>query len=124
MKLKKYRKKPVTVEAVRWDGSAEGATPIIDWILSGGGTASYVGRGEEHPLRYPRERSLKWEEVERDYRYIGPPLPTAPAFLVIKTLEGDHRQNQHDFTIRGVAGEHYPCKSDIFEKTYEVVGHV
>lgn len=38
--------------------------------------------------------------------------------LVIKTLEGQHMATQGDFIIRGVAGEHYPCKPDIFKKTY------
>jgi hypothetical protein len=36
------RKKPVVIEAIQWDGTAEGATPIIDWILSSDGTARFV----------------------------------------------------------------------------------
>lgn len=40
--------------------------------------------------------------------------------LVIKTLEGNHLANIGDYIIKGVAGEFYPCKPDIFEKTYEV----
>jgi hypothetical protein len=39
----------------------------------------------------------------------------------IGTLEGDHRADVGDFIIRGVAGEFYPCKPDIFEATYELV---
>ena len=41
--------------------------------------------------------------------------------LIIKTLEGDHRANVGDYIIRGVKGELYPCKPDIFEMTYERV---
>ena len=41
--------------------------------------------------------------------------------LVIRTMEGDMTANVNDFIIRGVAGELYPCKPDIFEKTYEAV---
>jgi hypothetical protein len=37
----------------------------------------------------------------------------------IKTLEGDMRVNPGDWIITGVKGEHYPCKPDIFEATYE-----
>jgi hypothetical protein len=37
----------------------------------------------------------------------------------ITTLEGDHLVSEGDFIIKGVAGEFYPCKPDIFEKTYE-----
>lgn len=41
--------------------------------------------------------------------------------LLIPTLEGAMRANQDDWIIRGVNGELYPCKPDIFEKTYEKV---
>jgi hypothetical protein len=40
---------------------------------------------------------------------------------VIKTLEGDHLVTPGDWIITGVKGEHYPCKPDIFEMTYEKV---
>lgn len=39
----------------------------------------------------------------------------------IKTLEGDLRVSPGDWIITGVKGEHYPCKPDIFEATYERV---
>jgi len=39
--------------------------------------------------------------------------------IIIHTLEGDHEGMPGDFIIRGVAGEYYPCKLDIFELTYE-----
>lgn len=42
-------------------------------------------------------------------------------FLIIPTLEGDHRANEGDYIIRGVKGEFYPCKPDIFHMTYEKV---
>jgi len=41
--------------------------------------------------------------------------------VIIKTLEGDHLGEYGDWIIKGVAGEFYPCKPDIFEKTYEHV---
>ncbi|GAA1064713.1 hypothetical protein GCM10009574_023260 [Streptomyces asiaticus] len=40
-------------------------------------------------------------------------------FMTIKTLEGRMRADEGDWIIRGVQGEHYPCKPDIFEATYE-----
>jgi hypothetical protein len=40
---------------------------------------------------------------------------------VIETLEGDMKVNVGDWVIKGVNGEFYPCKPDIFEKTYERV---
>ena len=41
--------------------------------------------------------------------------------LVIHTLEGDMMADPEDWIIRGVKGEFYPCKPDIFEATYEAV---
>ena len=40
---------------------------------------------------------------------------------VIPTLEGDHIATEGDFIIRGVKGEFYPCKPDVFFRTYELV---
>jgi hypothetical protein len=39
--------------------------------------------------------------------------------MIIHTLEGDMRANVGDWIITGLRGEQYPCKPDIFEKTYE-----
>lgn len=93
-----YRKNPVEVETVRWDGSA---TEVVDWIINGGGTARYVGPGEGHHLRRTSE------DLDQ--------------FIVIDTLEGPHRMDVHDIAIRDVAGEHYPCKPEIFAQTYSLV---
>ena len=41
--------------------------------------------------------------------------------LYVKTLEGTHHARVGDYIIQGVNGEIYPCKPDIFEKTYEKV---
>lgn len=41
--------------------------------------------------------------------------------LMVKTLEGDMHVSPDDFLIKGIKGEFYPCKPDIFEATYEKV---
>lgn len=41
--------------------------------------------------------------------------------MIIPTLEGEHRADPGDWIIKGVKGEFYPCKPDIFEQTYEAV---
>lgn len=41
--------------------------------------------------------------------------------LTIPTLEGDMRAVHGDYIIKGVNGEFYPCKPDIFDKTYDIV---
>ena len=42
-------------------------------------------------------------------------------YLIIPTLEGNMKADCGDYIIKGVNGEFYPCKPDIFEKTYEKV---
>ena len=41
--------------------------------------------------------------------------------IIIPTLEGEHRADVGDWIIKGIKGEFYPCKPDIFELTYEPV---
>lgn len=48
-------------------------------------------------------------------------LPALRSYITIDTLEGTMRADIGDFIIRGVQGEFYPCKPDIFEATYEPV---
>jgi len=86
--MDKYRKKPVIIEAVQFDGL--NPTEIKD----------FVG---EHC------------EVEIYDNKVTPPV----ASIVIHTLEGDMEVSKGDYVIRGVKGEFYPCKPDIFEQTYE-----
>ena len=78
----KYRKKPVEIEAIQWNGG--NVQEIIDFV----GNACNV-----------------------DMLYT----------LVIHTLEGNMLANPGDFIIKGVQGEFYPCKPDIFEQTYEMI---
>ena len=44
--------------------------------------------------------------------------------LIIPTLEGDHLVSVGDFVIKGIKGEFYPCKPDIFEQTYELIDDI
>jgi len=47
--------------------------------------------------------------------------PDGKPYITISTLEGDMEAQEGDWIIRGVQGEHYPCKPDIFATTYEPV---
>jgi len=91
--MAKYRKRPVVVEAIQWTG--ENLREIIDFT---GLNAS--------------AKRFSWEEYESLVKKEG---------LKIFTLEGSHMASIGDYIIRGIAGEVYPCKPDIFEATYEVV---
>ena len=59
-----------------------------------------------------------YEEIRE---FIGQNTLCSDLSIVISTLEGDMVAQKGDYIIKGVQGEFYPCKSDIFNATYEVV---
>ena len=59
-----------------------------------------------------------YEEIRE---FIGQNTLCSDLSIVISTLEGDMVAQKGDYIIKGVKGEFYPCKPDIFEETYEVV---
>ncbi len=68
---------------------------------------------------------LTKDNFQEAYEFIGdscdPYAATDGTFINIKTLEGTMKCRENDFIIKGVKGELYPCKPDIFKKTYEEV---
>lgn len=88
----KYRKKPVVIEAVQWKP--------FDMLI-----ADVM---KELKIKKFRDSGIKSMGKSRQC-------------LIIKTLEGEHLARPNDWIIKGVHGEFYPCKPDIFEKTYEAV---
>lgn len=52
---------------------------------------------------------------------VAAPIQEMPRYLTIYTLEGPRKASEGDWIIRGVKGELYPCKPDIFNLTYEAV---
>jgi hypothetical protein len=60
-------------------------------------------------------------EAQRNGHLIFYGPQDGPPHLMVQTLEGDMRADPGDWIIRGVAGELYPCKPDIFDATYEPV---
>jgi len=88
----KYRKKPIVIEAIHYTGSRESFDNIWEWMGgSVGPNCGYEGTLED------------------------------PQTFKIITLEGKIIASPDDWIIKGIAGEFYPCKSDIFEVTYEQV---
>lgn len=67
----------------------------------------YTGKNIEEILSY-----IKMSEISTDFTSDD---------LLIKTLEGEMRARPGDYIIKGIAGEFYPCKPDIFESTYELI---
>ena len=93
--IKQYRKKPVIIEAVQWNG------------LNFKEIEEFAGYNVAI-LEEVRKPNMDMK-IPGDYR------------LCIRTLEGVMDARKGDYIIKGVNGECYPCKPDIFEKTYEEV---
>lgn len=89
--MEKYRKKPVVIDAVQLTMANRQA------VVSKIEAAGYKTR-----------------------TFSKPPM-RAVTGIVIETLEDDMEASYGDFIIKGVNGEFYPCKPEIFEKTYEKV---
>lgn len=67
------------------------------------------------------ERITKLSEfIDNQEVVVNYEKPDSPV-LKIETLEGIMTASEGDYIIKGVNGEFYPCKPDIFEKTYEAV---
>ena len=83
----RFRKKPVEIEAVKFDG--------WNWAEC---------------YQFMSDEVLVFPQVLEEREHIE-----------IKTLEGTMTASRGDWIIKGVNGEFYPCKPDIFAKTYELV---
>ena len=59
-----------------------------------------------------------YEEIADFVGHINFPYSFDNDSVIIETLEGNHYAREGDWIIRGINGEFYPCKPDIFEKTY------
>lgn len=94
--MTKYRKKPIEIEAITFDEMIEHGMNFQEANIVDGVPWSFEYQG--HPITY-----------EGDDCYL------------ILTLEGNHRMTRNDMLLTGVNGEIYPCKIEIFKKTYDVV---
>lgn len=92
--VRRYRKKPVVIEAIQWTG--DNLKEVIE----------FTGWHES------ARKKWTWEEYEQIVARDG---------LKIFTLEGTLTARPGDYIIRGIRGEFYPCRSDIFEEIYEPV---
>jgi len=64
-----------------------------------------------------------WDEIEKWCPYgLTYDYPASRKSITIDTLEGKMTAKCGDYIIKGVEGEFYPCKPDIFKKTYEIIG--
>ena len=59
------------------------------------------------------------EEIEKFTNNNARTLATHTPLMKVSTLEGEMQVRTGDWVIKGIAGEFYPCKNDIFKETYE-----
>lgn len=90
--MSRFRKKPVVIEAVQWDGTYGGYVSIV----------------RHFAIANVSDEMLFSESGDGTDREIE-----------INTLEGTMTAKPADWIIRGIKGEFYPCKPDIFVATYE-----
>lgn len=93
--MPRFRKKPVVIEAVQWMKDGHGGLE--------GGAPPWISEAMQVKLATPGSIIRMGDSVH------------------IFTLEGMMKAMPGDWIIRGVKGELYPCKPDIFEQTYEAV---
>ena len=101
--VKRYITKPCEIVAVEWTGNNikevlvfMGKIPSVDYYPSNG---------------FDEFRFREWIYNQTDLNNR----------IVINTLEGDMKASIGDFIIKGLRGEFYPCKPDVFNKKYEVI---
>ncbi len=105
----KAKKKPVEVECMTltWDNYSK-LPDFMEVAFMNGATFVFVAMESNKIL----SSDMSDGALAHTPRRLG---------LLIPTLEGDMLGVEGDIIIKGVNGEFYPCKPDIFEKTYEVV---
>ena len=91
--IKKFRKKPVEVRAVLWDGTEESLEEI---------------------------KKLGMENILSDCVSLWVRVYEKP-ILYFNTIENRTFSNVGDWIIKGIDGQLYPCKPEIFKKTYEEI---
>lgn len=106
----KYRKKPVIIEAVQWFKNGDHPNDSNETFEDGEFKGELL---EGKIVRYYRTPDLDGQSKCKNCRNI------MHLHGWIDTLEGGHIVCPGDFIITGIHGERYPCKPDIFEKTYD-----
>lgn len=99
----KFRKKPLEVEAIQFDGTFETALKIEEWA---GTTQDYA----DPLLEYPK---IYLGHYTRDLNKCH--------WLEVRTLEGPVNANPGDWIVKGLVEEVWPVRDDIFKQSYEAI---
>jgi len=91
-----YKKKPIEIEAIQWTGDLDSFTELVNFA-----------------------NVTQYSQITTAQDMIDD--TNESNCIYIHTLEGEMRASVGDYIIKGIQGEFYPCKPDIFEQTYELV---
>ena len=106
---KRFTKRPVTIEAMQLTGDTAQFHDVYLWI-----EANTLGSFEPFAVI----------DGSKPCPASGVSIDPRDGRLIISTLEGLHWADNDDWIIRGIQGEFYPCKPDIFEATYQHAAEV
>lgn len=109
--MAKYRKKPVVIDAVQWFQNGDHPEDYdrdADYEEASECCEGQIVRYYRHPDVSGLKTCQHCGRIMHDHGWID-------------TLKGGHTVCPGDWIIKGVKGEFYPCKPDIFEATYEPV---
>ncbi len=109
----KYRKKPVVIEATQWFKNGDHPKDACYWVDNKSPEERFLSEGQV--VLYFRRPDVSGTQ---ECKHCGKIMHVHGW---INTKEGGHIVCPGDFIITGVLGEKYPCKSDIFDATYEAV---
>jgi hypothetical protein len=91
----KYRKKPVVIEAIQLDKDGKNISECYEFVHNG-------------------------KDIKGNFPETGMGIDPSDGQFKITTLEGVMIVGLGDYIIKGVKGEFYPCKEDIFKQTYDI----
>lgn len=103
--MPKFRKKPIVIKAQQWWPPGDSRHDPSMLVHRKGNTVDPPDYRQLNDLYLAMPGGL-------------PNIGGSDVFMV-RTLEGDMKVSPGDWIITGVNGEKYPCKPDVFEKTYE-----
>lgn len=113
--MPKYRKKPVVIEAEQWNEMGNVSKCFFDVVVNMHKVihSGLIVPEPDYIVEFNGKSKMSSKTVCRS-------IP----IKAIKTLEGWHEVSFGDWIIKGISGELYPCKPDIFDATYERVNTV
>ena len=106
---KKYKKKPVEIEAIQFVGSSMDAIDVVEWLKKNDYHWLVGDVMDPDSLRIRGEEGKPTQGI-----WINPD----GGWMMIRTMDVDMKVSRGDYIVKDAKGVFYPCKPDVFEQTY------